>query len=203
MLKFILAALFVELTPGPNMAYLTALAFTLGRTAGLIAVLGVALGLSVHAIVAALGAGELLLLYPWLYEGLRWTGIAYFLFLAWEGWRDAGDSPSCPDFKSSSGSLFFRGFLSNVLNPKAALFFVSVVPTFVGLAAGHPDFRVQMAIFGLIYVGIATAVHATIVMLAAQLSPWLLQGRRRTLVRRVLAVALVLVAVWLIFATRR
>jgi threonine/homoserine/homoserine lactone efflux protein len=203
MFKFILAAFFVELTPGPNMAYLTALAFARGRAAGLIAVLGVALGLSVHAIVAALGAGELLLLYPWLYEGLRWTGIAYFMFLAWDGWQDAENSPSRLDLKSTSGPLFFRGLLSNVLNPKSALFFISVVPTFVRLAPGHSDFRIQMAIYGLIYVGIATTVHATIVMLAAQLSPWLLQGRRRTLVRRVLAVTLVLVAVWLIFATKR
>jgi threonine/homoserine/homoserine lactone efflux protein len=203
MVKFLLAVLLVELTPGPNMAYLAALAFAQGRGAGLIAVLGVALGLSVHAIVAVLGAGELLLLYPWLYEGLRWIGIAYFLFLAWEGWQDAEDSPRGSDLKSTPGPLVLRGFMSNVLNPKSALFFVSVVPTFVGLSPGRPDFRVQMAIFGLIYVGIATAVHATIVMLAAQLSPWLLQGRRRTLVRRVLAVALVLVAVWLIFATRR
>ena len=92
--------------------------------------------------------------------------------------------------------------LSNVFNPKSVLFFVSVVPTFVGLRPGHPDFPVQMAIFGSIYIGIATVIHTTIVVLAAQLRPWLLEGTHQNAVRRALAVALVVVAVWLIWATR-
>jgi threonine/homoserine/homoserine lactone efflux protein len=85
--QFILAVLFIELTPGPNMAYLATLALARGRTAGLFATIGVALGLSVHAAVTSFGAGELLLLYPWLYEILRWIGVTYLLFLAWEGWQ--------------------------------------------------------------------------------------------------------------------
>ena len=72
-----------------------------------------------------------------------------------------------------------------------------------GLAPGHPDYRVQMAIFGSVYIGIATVIHTTIVVLAAQLRPWLLQGPHQNMVRRVLAVALVVVAVWLVWATRR
>jgi threonine/homoserine/homoserine lactone efflux protein len=203
MYKFILAVLLVELTPGPNMAYLATLALARGRAAGLMATLGVALGLSVHAVVTSFGAGELLLLYPWLYEILRWTGIGYFFFLAWDGWRTSENSPSRAELEPARGSLFLRGFLANVFNPKSLLFFVSVVPTFVGLAPGQPNYVAQMALFGAVYVGIATAVHATIVMLAAQVSPWLREGTHRNLVQRVLAVALVLVAVWLIFATRR
>jgi threonine/homoserine/homoserine lactone efflux protein len=203
MYKFILAVLLVELTPGPNMAYLATLALARGRAAGLMATLGVALGLSVHAVVTSFGAGELLFLYPWLYEILRWTGIGYFFFLAWDGWQTSENSLSRAEPKSARGSLFLRGFLANVFNPKSLLFFVSVVPTFVGLAPGQPNYVAQMALFGAVYVGIATAVHATIVMLAAQVSPWLREGTHRNLVQRVLAVALVFVAVWLIFATRR
>jgi len=60
-----------------------------------------------------------------------------------------------------------------------------------------------MTVFGSIYVGIATAIHAAIVMLAAELRPWLVEGPRHTLVRRILSVALALVAVWLIWTTRR
>jgi threonine/homoserine/homoserine lactone efflux protein len=203
MFQFIIAALFVELTPGPNMAYLATLALAQGRTAGLIATVGVALGLSVHAVVTSFGAGELLRLYPWLYEILRWIGVAYLLFLAWEGWQTKKNSTDRDNLDAASGQLFLRGFLSNVFNPKSVLFFVSVVPTFVGLTPGHPDFPVQMAFFGSIYIGIATVIHTAIVVLAAQLRPWLLQGPHQNMVRRVLAVALVAVAVWLVWATRR
>lgn len=203
MFEFILAVLFVELTPGPNMAYLAALALARGRTAGLFAIIGVALGLSVHAAVAAFGFGELLLLYPWLYEILRWIGVIYLLFLACEGWQTKKKSPGAVDLNSSFGPLMLRGFLSNVFNPKSVLFFVSVVPTFVGVSPGHPNFPFQMAIFGIVYVATATAVHTAIVILAAQLRPWLVEGPRQNLVRRVLAVALVLVAGWLFWATKR
>jgi len=203
MFQFIIAALFVELTPGPNMAYLATLALARGRTAGLIATLGVALGLSVHAVVTSFGAGELLRLYPWLYEILRWIGVAYLLFLAWEGWQTKENSPDGDNLDAASGQLFLRGFLSNVFNPKSVLFFVSVVPTFVGLTPGHPDFPFQMAIFGSVYIGLATVIHTAIVVLAAQLRPWLLQGPHQNMVRRVLAAALVVVAVWLVWATRR
>ena len=203
MAQFVLAVLFVELTPGQNMAYLATLALARGRTAALLATLGVALGLSVHAFVTSFGAGQLLLLYPWLYEILRWIGVAYLLFLAWEGWQTKNDLSADARLNSTSGPLILRGFLSNVFNPKSVLFFVSVVPTFVGLAPGHPDYPVQMAVFGAIYLGIATTVHMAIVMLATQLRPWLLQGPHQNMIQRILALALVAVAAWLIWATRR
>ena len=203
MFEFILAVLFVELTPGPNMAYLATLALARGRTAGLFAIIGVALGLSVHAAVASFGFGQLLLLYPWLYEILRWIGVIYLLFLAWEGWQTKEKSAGTVDLNSTFGPLMLRGFFSNVFNPKSVLFFVSVVPTFVGVSPGHPNFPYQMAIFGVVYVAIATAVHTAIVMLAAQLRPWLVEGPRQNVVRRVLAIAFVFVAGWLFWATKR
>ena len=203
MFEFILAVFLLEVTPGPNMAYLATLALARGRAAGLYATLGVALGLSVHAVVTVFGAGTLIQHYPWLYETLRWTGVAYLLFLAWEGWWPGKEnSPGRADLLSTAGPLFLRGFLSNVFNPKSILFFVSVVPTFVRSAPGDPAIPLQMTIFGILYVGIATAVHAAIVMLAAQLRPWLVEGPRQRLVRRILSIALALVAVWLVWTTQ-
>jgi threonine/homoserine/homoserine lactone efflux protein len=202
MFQFILAVLFIELTPGPNMAYLATLALARGRTAALFATIGVALGLSVHAAVVSIGAGELLLLYPWLYEILRWIGVTYLLFLAWEGWQNNETSPSTTGPNSRPGPLMLRGFLSNVFNPKSVLFFVSVVPTFVGISPGHPNYPFQMAIFGIVYVAMATAVHAAIVILATHLRPWLVEGPRQNVVRRILAVALVFVAGWLFWSTK-
>ena len=102
-----------------------------------------------------------------------------------------------------AGPLFLRGFLSNVFNPKSILFFVSVLPTFIRTGPDAPSLPTQMAVFGIFYVGIATAVHGIIVILAAQLRPWLVAGTRQQIVRRVLSVVLAVVAIWLAWTTRR
>lgn len=184
------------------MAYLAALTLDRGRIAGLLAVVGVATGLSVHAVVAALGFGILISKAPAAYEVLRWTGVVYILFLAWEGWQpDKENSPGHAGW--SSGSLFWRGFFSNVFNPKSIIFFVSVVPGFVRLDSGGRSMPVQVALLGIVYVAIATIIHTAIVMLAGQLRPWLIQGSRRNTTRRILSLALVLVAAWLAWTTRR
>jgi len=201
---FLLAVLLLELTPGPNMAYLATLAVSRGRAAGLIATVGVAFGLAVHATVAGLGAGVLIQQYPLLYDVLRWIGVGYLLYLAWEGWRTEKEtSPERADLAIMAGPLFLRGFFSNVFNPKSILFFVSVVPTFVGTAPSAPSLPIQMAVFGILYVGIATAVHGTIVILAARLRPWLVEGPGQQTVRRILSVLLAFVAIWLAWTTRR
>jgi threonine/homoserine/homoserine lactone efflux protein len=185
------------------MAYLAALALSRGRTAGLIATAGVALGLAVHAVVAGLGAGVLIQRYPLLYEVLRWVGVGYLLYLAWEGWQGAKEtSPGRADLAHTAGPLLLRGFLSNVFNPKSILFFVSVLPTFVRNHPGAPSLATQMAVFGIIYVGIATAVHGAIVILAGRLQPWLTEGSRQQAVRRILSVVLAFVAIWLAWTTR-
>ena len=201
---FLLAVLVLELTPGPNMAYLATLALSRGRAAGLIATAGIAFGLAVHAAVAGLGAGVLIQQYPLLYDVLRWIGVCYLLYLAWDGWRSEKEiSPERADLVIMAGPLLLRGFLSNVFNPKSVLFFVSVLPTFVGTGPGAPSLPTQMAVFGALYVGIATAVHGTIVVLAAQLRPWLVKGPRQQTMRRALSVVLALVAIWLAWTTRR
>ncbi len=200
--EFIVAVLLLELTPGPNMGYLAALTLDRGRSAGLLAVVGVATGLSVHAVVAALGLGALIGNAPAVYEVLRWTGVAYILFLAWEGWQPDREN-SRAYAGAASGSLFWRGFLSNVFNPKSIIFFVSVVPGFVRYEPGDRSLPVQIALFGVVYVAIATIIHASIVVLASQLRPWLMTGSRQNTIRRVLSIALVLVAAWLAWTTRR
>ena len=202
--EFVVAALLLELTPGPNMAYLATLSLTRGRIPGLVATIGVAFGLAVHAIFAALGAAVLIQQFPLIYEALRWIGVAYLLFLAWEGWQtQAETSPGRADLRRTAGPLLLRGFLSNVFNPKSIIFFVSVVPRFVETESGALAIPIQMAVLGCLYVGIATMVHATIVVMAVQLKPLLIDGKRRDITRRALSVALAFVAVWLAWTTRR
>ncbi len=201
-LKFILTVLLLELTPGPNMAYLAALALDRGRRAGLLATAGVAAGLSVHAIVAALGLGVLISQAPLIYNLLRWTGVGYLLYLAWETWQsNTGERQEMT--AEGSSSVFWRGFLSNVLNPKSVLFFVSVVPGFIQYEPSESSLLFQAARLGAVYVAIATVIHAGIVLLASQLRPLLITSAHEKTIRRILALALVLVAAWLAWSTRR
>lgn len=182
------------------MAYLAALSLARGRVAGLIAAAGIAFGLATHAVLVAVGAGAVIQSYPVLYELLRWAGIAYLLFLAWEGWRSAPDTlPKGPLVPAVAGSLFWRGFLSNVFNPKSILFFLSVVPGFIDPASTRSA-AVQLAILGTVAVAVASMVHLAIVIAADQSGRWIADDRKRGIVRRTLSAILALMAVWLAWA---
>ena len=91
---FALTSFLVELTPGPNMAYLALVAATEGRRPGYAAVAGVALGLAIVGLLAALGLATLIAASPLAYQALRWAGVAYLMWLAWEGWRGAERVPN-------------------------------------------------------------------------------------------------------------
>src|SRR3954451_2344256 len=91
LLAFAATCVIIEITPGPNMAWLAALSLSRGWRIGLAAVAGVALGLVVYGIAAALGLAAIIENSPVLYEALRWGGVLYLLWLAWEAWATAED----------------------------------------------------------------------------------------------------------------
>ncbi|NAZ37836.1 LysE family translocator [Rubellimicrobium sp. CFH 75288] len=191
----LLASLLVELTPGPNMAWLAIVAGAEGVRVGLAAVAGVALGLALAGAAAALGLAALVAASPALYEALRWGGAAYLLWLAWDGWRGAAETaPPLPGRQARRA--FRRGLVTNLLNPKAGVFFVAVLPGFVD--PGAPVLG-QTLWLTAGYVLVATAVHAGIVLLAGQARRLLLDPARERRARRALSVALALVALWLLW----
>ena len=198
-LSFALASLLIELTPGPNMAYLAILSVEHGRRAGLAAVAGIASGLLVIGIAAALGLAALIDTLPLAYEVLRWAGVAYLFWLAWEGWR--GSETSAADASPAwAGRYFGRGFVTNLLNPKAFLFYVAVLPRFVD--ASLPVTQ-QTVVLSLVYVAVATVVHAGIAVLAGTARRLSAVTQHGLAIRRFLAAALAGVAFWLAFATAR
>jgi threonine/homoserine/homoserine lactone efflux protein len=196
---FALTSLLIELTPGPNMAYLAVVAATQGRREGYAAVAGVALGLAVVGFAAALGLAAAINASPALFQALRWAGVGYLLWLAWDGWRDAADPVDHAPPGSSVALYFRRGLVTNLLNPKAAVFYVAVLPTFVDPGGAV---MAQTVTLSLVFVGVATVIHGGIVTLAGAARVVLLNDRRRVLVRRELAVALALIAVWFAWKTR-
>ena len=91
LLAFALTCFVIEITPGPNMAYLAALSLSQGVRAGIAAVAGIALGLSVYGVAASLGLSAVIDNSAFLYETLRWGGVAYLLWLAWDAWAAERD----------------------------------------------------------------------------------------------------------------
>lgn len=196
MLTFVIAALVIELTPGPNMTWLAITGTSRGRPAALAAVAGIALGLAFAGIVAALGLAAIIAATPWLFQALRWAGSLYLLYLAWDAWRDSSIQPA--QGGSSAGKAFLQGLVSNCLNPKAYIFYAAILPQFIDPAQPLP---MQLFVLTAIYLAIATGVHAAIAIAAGSLTAWLGRTPRAVLVRRVMAAATAAVAVWFFVAT--
>lgn len=195
---FLVMAFLVELTPGPNMTYLALVSAGEGRRAGFATVAGIALGLTLIGIIAALGVAELIQASAVLFESLRWAGVVFLLYLAWEGWTAGTDVATRS--ADERGRYFARGLITNLLNPKAGLFYISVLPTFIDPAA--PAGRQAVMLTG-IYVAVATLVHLLIVILAGSLTHILANSSREQTVRRALSLLLAAVAVWFAFTTKR
>jgi threonine/homoserine/homoserine lactone efflux protein len=194
LLSFLLTALVLEITPGPNMAWLALLTATAGRGAGLAAVAGITLGLALQAVLAALGVAAAMAAWPELYAALHLAGVAFLLWLAWESWRDAGNpAHHLPGGGETGADGFRRGLVSNLLNPKAAVFFVTVLPGFLYAGAGTEDALVLSAV----YLAVATLVHGAIVAVAGGLRERLADPATSVRMHQIQAMALVSVALWL------
>lgn len=191
LLGFALAVLLIELTPGPNMAWLAGLAATEGRRAGLAAVWGVALGLLANGLLAALGLAALLQAAPQLWTALRLAGAAMMLWLAIDTWRGAG----LPVATAAQGGIQRRAFLTgafiNLLNPKAYVFFMVIAPQFMG---GHMLSLRNAFLLASISTGIATLIHLGIVAAGAGAHRLLGDKARMRTVRRLFALVMLAVA---------
>ena len=196
LLEFALASFLIELTPGPNMTYLALVSARSGRRAGFTAVAGVALGLALVGLVASLGLAEAIAASPKLYAILKWGGVAYLCYLAWEAWRD-GDRV-IGETLAHDENFFAKGLITNLLNPKVAIFYVTVMPPF--LDTRFPV-GAQLAVLSAVYVLVATGIHLTIVTAAGFLRPVMANERYIMFSGRFFAIALFGVAIWVARST--
>jgi len=132
LLLFALAALVLGISPGPNMIYLISRSITQGKQAGIISLLGVICGFLVHIVMVSFGLTALLFAVPIAYDLLKISGVIYLLYLAYQAIKPNGKSlfetrEDLPHDKP--GRLFIIGFLTNVLNPKVAVFYLSFFPS--------------------------------------------------------------------------
>ncbi|KAB7787720.1 LysE family translocator [Methylorubrum populi] len=170
---FALVSLGMVLTPGPNMAYLVSRTLAQGRAAGLVSLTGVAAGFLVYLLCAAFGITALLVAVPFAYDALRLAGAAYLLLLAWQAVRPGGRSPFAarPPPPDGPGRLFAMGFLTNLLNPKIAVMYLSLLPQFIEPAAG--GVLTQSLALGLVQIAVSLAVNAAIVLAAGSVTAFL------------------------------
>ncbi len=135
---FSLAALALTAAPGPDMLLICSRTISQGRQAGFATLLGIQTGTYGHALATAVGLSQLLLLLPITYDLIRITGAAYLLYLAWQTLRRKS---ACPDnlqakARYNNRRLFQQGLVSNLLNPKMALFVLALFPQFMDPRAG-------------------------------------------------------------------
>jgi threonine/homoserine/homoserine lactone efflux protein len=173
LIAFAAIALGMVLTPGPNMAYLVSRSVCQGRAAGLISLGGVALGFLTYMLLAAFGITALLFAIPYAYDALRLCGAAYLAWMAWNALRPGGASPFQvrelpPD---SPRRLFAMGLLTNLLNPKIAALYLSLLPQFVDRAAS--DVMGQTLALGAAQIAISVMVNAAIVITAGGVAAFL------------------------------
>lgn len=173
LLAFAAIALGMVLTPGPNMIYLISRSICQGRTAGLISLGGVALGFVFYMLCAAFGITALVLAVPYAYDIVRLTGALYLLWLAWQAVRPGGRSPfqvkNLPD--DSPRRLFFMGFLTNLLNPKIAVMYLSLLPQFIDPA--HGSVLGQALVLGTTQIIISVCVNTAIAVSAGSIALFL------------------------------
>ncbi|WP_207476349.1 LysE family translocator [Arenibaculum pallidiluteum] len=170
---FALVALSMVLTPGPNMIYLLTRSITQGRWAGFVSLLGVLAAFLLYMLGAALGLTAVLLAVPLTYDAIRWVGAAYLLHLAWNAVRPGARSvlEPRPDLPTDgTGRLFAMGFLTNLLNPKAAVLYLSLLPQFVDPEAGQV--LAQSVLLGLTQIAVSFTVNLAIVLAAGSVATW-------------------------------
>ncbi len=169
---FVLSGWLLNLTPGPDVLYIVSSALRSGVRAGIVAALGITAGCFVHIVAAGLGVSALMATSAMAFSVLKWVGAAYLLYV---GVRlllskapdaikiEAGSADSVK--AGGLKSLFFRGFWTNALNPKVALFFLAFVPQFITPGATHP--AVAFLVLGVLFNLNAIPINIGYAVLAA------------------------------------
>lgn len=174
-IAFALICLAMVLTPGPNMIYLISRSICQGKTAGFISLAGVAAGFVFYMLCASLGITALVVAVPYAYDTIRIAGALYLLWLAWKALKP--NAAPLFDIKNLSHDspvkLFLMGFITNLLNPKIAIMYLSLLPQFIH--PQHSSILFQSIQLGLIQIVVSVSVNAVIVFSAGTIALFLQQ----------------------------
>lgn len=160
--------------PGPDMLLSLSRGLTQGALAGIAHALGVGLGIMAHSLLAALGVSALLTASETAFWAMKLVGGAYLIYLGIMSWRNAAAVANVATQRAPWMTLFWRGFMSNVLNPKVALFVLAFVPQFVRSGDTNASSAfVQMLLLGAIFSVLTIMAYGALGVAAGGVSRWL------------------------------
>jgi threonine/homoserine/homoserine lactone efflux protein len=169
---FIIAALAVGISPGPGMLYAVARGIGQGSGAAFVSVLGLSTGSFINCLIAALGMSAMLAASELAYDMVRYLGAAYLCYLAYRILRTPGDEIAVGKLRADGlGRIYGQGIITNVVNPKSALFYLSFVPQFIDPARGSPF--MQFILLGLIFNVGGNTVNLLVALFFGRIGDWL------------------------------
>ncbi len=179
---FCAASWILIITPGPDMLYVITRGISQGRKAGVISAVGVTLGILVHTIFAAFGLAMILKTSAAAFIAVKYAGAVYLIFLGMKSFRDrSGLSINRDNVQVGSRTVFIQGVLSNVLNPKIALFFLAFLPQFTNPEYGSAHF--QMVFFGLTFALFGICFLTLLGYFSGGIGSWL--SRKKTVTAKI------------------
>jgi threonine/homoserine/homoserine lactone efflux protein len=164
-ISFLGVAVLLTLMPGPDNLFILAQSISNGKNAGVSTALGLCTGLIVHITAATLGISAIIYQSALGFAIFKYVGAAYLLFLAYKAFREKDSSFSIENKSYSEyKSLYKKGILMNILNPKVSLFFLAFLPQFINYSSGN--ITLQMLIYGVVFL-IPTLIIFTLISLFA------------------------------------
>ena len=183
---FVVSAVLVNISPGPDSAYIVGRSLQLGWRAGMMAALGISCGCLVHVFGTAIGLSALLMASSVAFTAIKWAGAAYLCYIgvtmllsrqrASTDKAATANGPFAPRPTLSLRQVFWQGVLTDVLNPKVALFFLAFLPQFVSVDSPHQT--AAFILLGTMFISTGTLWCFTIAALAARAAPRLRQSGR-------------------------
>jgi len=179
-LTFLVAALLLNLSPGPDIAFIVGHTLKNGRRAGLAAMLGIWLGASAHVVFAVVGLSAILMTSATAFTVLKYIGAAYLVWLGIQAIRGAAGASQALAGKSPAETshvrIFRQGFLIDLLNPKVAVFFLAFLPQFV--VAGAGPVSLQLFVHGGLIIVVAALIEPPLVIIGDRMARGLRHNTR-------------------------
>lgn len=203
-LTFLAAAVLLNLSPGPDMAFIIGHTVKSGRQAGMTAMLGIWAGALCHVGFAVLGLSAILATSALAFSLVKYVGAAYLVWLGIQAWRSKGDNlnfNAVDDKQQPLSKIFWQGLMIDLLNPKVAIFFLAFLPQFVEPGAGSP--AAQFLLHGILIIVVAAAIEPPLILLGDRLARPLRENQKfRMWLDRSLGSLLILLGIKLAISER-
>ena len=176
-LQFLITAFVVVVAPGTGVIYTLAIGLGQGRWPSIAAALGCTIGIVPHLLAATLGLAAVLHTSAVLFNIVKWAGVAYLLWLAWQALRSDGALAVSAERRADSGwRIARRGARINILNPKLSIFFLALLPPFL---SGNPaSATAEMVLMGAVFMAMTFGIFVLYGLFAAKARDWLLGSER-------------------------